>query len=37
MALGMRHCADQLARILIGTSIVLVAFGVWHVHIWGLK
>jgi hypothetical protein len=36
MALGTRRRADQLTRILIGTSIALVTFGMWHIHMWGL-
>jgi len=36
MAIGMRRRADQLSKILIGVSVILVAFGVWHVHLWGL-
>jgi hypothetical protein len=36
MALGMPRRVDQLSKILIGASIFLVAFGVWHVHMWGL-
>jgi hypothetical protein len=35
MALGMRRRTDQLAKILIVTSIVLVAFGIWHVRLYG--
>ena len=34
LALG-AHRADQLAKILIGTSIALIAFGVWHIQTWG--
>ena len=36
MAMGMPRKTDQLTKILICVSIFLVAFGVWHVHIWGL-
>ena len=35
MALGTRRRADQLTKILVGTSIALIAFGVWHIHMWG--
>ena len=37
MAIGMRRRTDQLSRILIGTSIFLIVFGVWHIHVWGLN
>jgi len=37
MAIGMRRRTDQLSKILIGTSIFLIAFGVWHIHVWGLN
>lgn len=36
MAMGMPRKTDQLAKILIVTSVALVGFGVWHVHVWGL-
>lgn len=35
MALGLHRRADQLTRILIGASVFLIAFGVWHVKMWG--
>ena len=35
MAMGMRRRADQLSKILIVTSIVLVAFGLWQVRALG--
>ncbi len=35
MAIGMPRRTDQLSRILIVVSIFLVAFGVWHVRMWG--
>ena len=35
MALGVRRRADQFMKILIATSIALVAFGVWHIRMWG--
>jgi hypothetical protein len=35
MALGLRRRADQFTKILIGTSIALVTFGIWHIHMWG--
>jgi hypothetical protein len=35
MALGTHRRADQLTKILIGTSIALVTFGIWHIHMWG--
>lgn len=37
MAMGVRHRADQMTRILIGFSIILIAYGVWHVRIYGLS
>jgi hypothetical protein len=37
MAMGMPRRTDQLSKILIGASVFLVAFGVWHVHMWGLS
>ena len=37
MALGMRRRTDQLAKILIVTSIVLVSFGIWHVRMYGFN
>jgi hypothetical protein len=37
MALGIENqMADQLTKALILASIVLVSFGVWHIHMWGL-
>ncbi len=35
MALGMGRRADQIARILIVASIVLVSFGIWHIRMYG--
>lgn len=35
MAVGMRRRADQLTKILIVTSLILIAFGVWHVRLYG--
>jgi hypothetical protein len=35
MALGVHRRADQLTRILIVFSVVLIAFGVWHVQVYG--
>lgn len=32
MALGMKHRADQMSKILIVTSMILVAFGVWQIR-----
>lgn len=37
MVLGMERKTDQLAKILICISIVLVSFGMWHIHEWGLN
>jgi hypothetical protein len=37
MAIGMRRRTDQLSKILISVSIFLIAFGVWHIHVWGLN
>jgi hypothetical protein len=37
MAIGMRRRTDQLSKILISISIFLIAFGVWHIHVWGLN
>jgi hypothetical protein len=37
MALGTRRRADQLTKILIGASIALVTFGIWHIHMWGFR
>ncbi len=36
MAMGMPRRTDQLCKILICISIFLIAFGVWHIHVWGL-
>jgi hypothetical protein len=36
LAMGMPPKTDQLTKILIVVSVILVAFGVWHVHEWGL-
>ena len=36
MAMGMRH-ADRLSKILIVTSIIFVAYGIWYIKIWGLN
>ncbi len=36
MALGVSRRLDQLARILILSSILLIAFGVWYVRVYGL-
>lgn len=36
MAMGVRHRADQMTRILIGFSILLIAYGIWHVANYGL-
>lgn len=35
MAMGMHRRADQMARILIVASVFLIAFGVWHVRMYG--
>jgi hypothetical protein len=35
MAFGIHRRADQFTKILIGVSIGLVAFGIWHIHMWG--
>ncbi len=35
MALGVRRRVDQMSRILIVASIVMVTFGVWHVRMFG--
>jgi hypothetical protein len=35
MALGTGRRADQLTKILVGSSIVLVGFGVWHIQWYG--
>ena len=35
MAMGTRRRADQLTRILIVTSVILIAFGVWHIRLYG--
>ena len=35
MALGNRRRADQLTRLLIAASMVLVAYGVWHIRLFG--
>jgi hypothetical protein len=37
MALEMRRRTDQLAKILIVASIVLVSFGIWHVRMYGFN
>jgi hypothetical protein len=37
MAMGMRRRADQMTKILIGFSILLIAYGVWHVANYGLS
>lgn len=37
MAMGVRRRADQMTRILIGLSILLIAYGVWHVANYGLS
>ncbi len=37
MAIGMPRRTDQLTKILICVSVFLVAFGIWQIHIWGLK
>ncbi len=37
IAIGMPRRTDQLSKILIGVSVFLVAFGVWHAHMWGLS
>ena len=36
MAMGMPPKTDQLTKVLVVVSVILVAFGVWHVHEWGL-
>jgi len=36
MAMGVRYRADQLTRLLIGFSILLIAYGVWHVAHYGM-
>jgi hypothetical protein len=36
MAMGVRRRADQLTKILIGFSIILIAYGVWHYSHYGL-
>jgi hypothetical protein len=35
MAMRMRR-PDRLAKILIGASVVFIAYGVWYIHVWGL-
>jgi hypothetical protein len=35
MAVGTHRRADQLTRILIITSVILIAFGVWHIRLYG--
>jgi hypothetical protein len=37
MAFGMHRRVDQLSRILIAASVVMIAFGVWHERIYGLN
>jgi hypothetical protein len=37
MALGMRRRTDQLAKILITASVIIIACGVWQIRIWGLS
>ncbi|MDO8432174.1 MAG: hypothetical protein Q7S58_07155 [Candidatus Binatus sp.] len=37
MALGMRDRTDQLARILITASIIIIGCGVWQIRMWGLS
>jgi hypothetical protein len=37
MAFGIHRRADQLTRILIVASVVLIAFGVWHERFYGLN
>src|SRR5260370_40710065 len=36
MAMGVRHRADQMTRILIGFSILLIAYVIWHAANYGL-
>lgn len=36
MAMGVRHRADQMTKILISLSIILIAYGVWHYAHYGL-
>ena len=37
MAFGVHRRVDQLTRILIGVSVLLIAFGVWHERFYGLN
>jgi hypothetical protein len=37
MAMGMGRRIDQLAKILIAASIILISFGMWHIAVWGLR
>jgi len=37
MAMGVRRRADQMTRIMIGLSIILIAYGVWHVRLYGFN
>ena len=36
MAMGMRR-ADRLAKVLIVTSIIFIAYGIWYIKLWGLN
>ena len=37
MALGVHRRVDQMSRILIVASVLLIAFGVWHERFYGLN
>jgi len=37
MAFGVHRRVDQLTRILIAISILMIAFGVWHERFYGLN
>lgn len=37
MAMGVKRRADQLTKILIVVSIILIGYGVWHISVYGLE